>query len=144
MLCFVDTNLFVYWLQHPNSSDPHWAEKHRLSRDLIHRLASSKQIVISGQVLNEFINVVTRKGSHPLNLKEAAVALELLARFPVVFPDLDLIRIGIRRAENHRISYYDSLIVEAALRAGCTVLYTEDLHHGMRFDSLEVRNPFKS
>jgi predicted nucleic acid-binding protein len=42
----------------------------------------------------------------------------------------------------YKLSWYDSLIVAAALEAKCDVLYTEDLQHGQRFGDLVVMNPF--
>ena len=42
-----------------------------------------------------------------------------------------------------RLSYWDSLIVEAALSAGAGVLFTEDLQHGQRIDDLQIVNPFR-
>jgi len=39
-------------------------------------------------------------------------------------------------------SWYDALIVSAAIQAKCDFLYTEDLQHGQRFGALQVRNPF--
>ena len=46
--------------------------------------------------------------------------------------------------EVSRISYWDALIVEAAIRSGATILYTEDMHHGTQYGALELRNPFLS
>ena len=40
------------------------------------------------------------------------------------------------------MSWYDSLIVSAAIQAQCDFLYTEDLQHGQRFGSLQISNPF--
>ena len=40
------------------------------------------------------------------------------------------------------ISWYDSLIVSAAIQARCEILFSEDLQHGRRFGSLAVQNPF--
>ena len=40
-------------------------------------------------------------------------------------------------------SFYDSLIVAAALEAGCTRLYSEDLQHGQRIQNLTIENPFR-
>jgi predicted nucleic acid-binding protein len=40
------------------------------------------------------------------------------------------------------LSWYDALIVSAALQAGCDLLFTEDLQHGQRFGGLQVKNPF--
>lgn len=46
-------------------------------------------------------------------------------------------------AERYGFSFYDSLIVAAALETGCTTLYSEDLHHGQVIDGkLEIQNPF--
>ena len=42
----------------------------------------------------------------------------------------------------YKSSWYDSLIVAAAIEAKCDVLYTEDLQHGQRFGGLTVVNPF--
>jgi predicted nucleic acid-binding protein len=49
---------------------------------------------------------------------------------------------GVDIAERWRFSIYDSLIVGAALRAGCSTLYSEDLQHGQTIDQLTIRNPF--
>ena len=42
----------------------------------------------------------------------------------------------------YKLSWYDSLIVAAALKAECTTLYTEDLQHGQHFGDLVITNPF--
>ena len=44
----------------------------------------------------------------------------------------------------YRFSFYDSLIVAAALEAGCHTLYSEDLKHGQQIGELTITNPFKS
>ena len=41
------------------------------------------------------------------------------------------------------LSWYDSLIVAAALQAQCDLLFTEDLQHGQRFGALQIVNPFR-
>jgi predicted nucleic acid-binding protein len=46
--------------------------------------------------------------------------------------------------ERRHFSIYDALIVAAALRADCTVLYTEDLQHSQRIETLTIKNPFVS
>jgi predicted nucleic acid-binding protein len=46
-------------------------------------------------------------------------------------------------AERYRVSISDSLIVADALGAGCTILWTEDLHHGQKIGPLTIRNPFR-
>jgi predicted nucleic acid-binding protein len=45
-------------------------------------------------------------------------------------------------AEDHRLSFYDALIVAAALGAGCDTLFTENMQHGRSFGGLSIVNPF--
>lgn len=44
--------------------------------------------------------------------------------------------------EHYRFSFHDSLIVAAALAAGCSRLVSEDLQHGQRIENLTISNPF--
>lgn len=64
---------------------------------------------------------------------------------------LPLLQVGasanlFRRALNLRVrwqlSFYDSLIVAAALAAGSQRLLTEDLQHGQQIETLTIENPF--
>ncbi len=52
-------------------------------------------------------------------------------------------RKALRIESAHKISWWDSLIVAAALEAQCTILLSEDLQHGMKFESVKVKNPFR-
>jgi predicted nucleic acid-binding protein len=45
-------------------------------------------------------------------------------------------------ARDHGFSYYDALIVAAALEARCDTLLSEDLQDGRVIDGLTIRNPF--
>ena len=49
---------------------------------------------------------------------------------------------GIAYAERYKLAIYDSMIVAAAVTAGCTTLYSEDMHDGLVIDGVTVRNPF--
>jgi predicted nucleic acid-binding protein len=99
--------------------------------------------VISAQVVNETVSVLTRK--HGFSLADAhQVAVSLLAICEVVPLDSDTIREAIRLTTRYQLSHWDSLIVSAALLAGCDSLYTEDMQDGQVFDErLTVVNPFK-
>jgi predicted nucleic acid-binding protein len=46
-------------------------------------------------------------------------------------------------ARDHGLSFYDALIVAAAIQAKCTRLLTEDMHHGQKFGDLTIINPFR-
>jgi predicted nucleic acid-binding protein len=47
-----------------------------------------------------------------------------------------------RIAERYRIGPYDGQIIAAALACGARRLFTEDLHHGLSIDGLELMSPF--
>lgn len=98
--------------------------------------------MISTQVLQEFYVTVTRKLGKPLPKPEAEAAVRRLAALSVVDTDVDLVLAAVTSSRRHRISYWDALIVEAALRGECRRLLTEDLQHGRRFAGLTVENPF--
>lgn len=98
--------------------------------------------VISVQVLNEFTAVAIRKLR--MRLPEVREILETVRNIcrtePLIVEDHD--RAG-EVATRYRFSFYDSVIVASALRAGCKILYTEDLQHGQIIEQqLKVINPF--
>ena len=49
---------------------------------------------------------------------------------------------GLAVTERHRLNLYDGMLIAAALMAGCTTLYTEDMHDGLTIDGLTIRNPY--
>ncbi len=131
---FVDTNVFVYLF------DRDARVKQARAAALVEEEAEA--IVISTQVLQEFYVTVTRKLGKPLPKPEAEAAVRRLAALSVVDTDVDLVLAAVTSSRRHRISYWDALIVEAALRGECRRLLTEDLQHGRRFADLTVENPF--
>jgi predicted nucleic acid-binding protein len=56
--------------------------------------------------------------------------------------DPRLILQGIRRGREMQVSFWDALIIEAALAAGAGRLLTEDLQHGREVAGLKIENPF--
>jgi predicted nucleic acid-binding protein len=49
---------------------------------------------------------------------------------------------ALRMQSQSGLSWFDSLIVGAAIQSRCDVLFTEDLQHGQRFGTLRIENPF--
>jgi predicted nucleic acid-binding protein len=97
--------------------------------------------VISVQVLNEFTSVARRKVG--LSWSETREFLDVFRAALDVFPlTLETHELGLNLAERHQMSVYDSMIVAAALLAGCTTLYSEDMHNGLVIDGLTIRNPY--
>lgn len=57
-------------------------------------------------------------------------------------PSFDDIIAAIDLHRLHSISFWDALVVRAALSSGCVRILTEDMQHGRRFDGCEIVNPF--
>lgn len=131
---FVDTNILVY-------TDDHDApNKQAKALALFEQLRTSRNGVLSTQVLQEYFVAATKRLS-----VEPAVArrkVELFARLDLVRIDLDIILFAIDLTRLHSVSFWDALIVRAALSSGCKVLLSEDLQPGRRINGLEIVNPF--
>ena len=131
---FLDTNVLIY-------TDDHDApEKQRRAIEVYERVRRGRSGVISTQVLQEYFVAATRK----LGV-EAAVArrkVELFARLDVVRIDPNAILAAIDFQRLHQVSFWDALIVQAALASACTALLSEDMQHGRRIGGLEIVNPF--
>ena len=98
--------------------------------------------VVSVQVLNEFVSVCRRKLKMSWkDVDEALGAARALCE-PVIAVDLETHEDALKLAIRTGYHIYDALIVAAALRAGCNVLYSEDMQDGRRIEGLTVRNPF--
>ncbi|MBW1784280.1 MAG: PIN domain-containing protein [Deltaproteobacteria bacterium] len=136
--CFLDTNVFIYAID----TSPDLKEKREISRHLIKEYIKNETGVISIQVLQEFYQVSTHKIQVPLSNEEALEYLHYMSVLDTVHPEFDMIVAGIRLHEKHRISFWDALIIQAALTTGCTRLLSEDLQHGFEVDDLTVENPF--
>ena len=134
---FIDTNIFVY------SMTPGSAEKSARSEALIASAIKARTGVISYQVVQEFFNLAFRRFAPPMSLGEAEQYLATTFR-PLlgVHSSNSLFLQAMRLTATDRLSWYDSLIVAAALETECTILYSEDLQHGRKFGELKVQNPF--
>lgn len=131
---FVDTNIFVY------AHDGGAGSKHRRSVDLLKRLVDAGTGSVSLQVLSEFYAAaVTKLG---MRSEEAEDVIRDLAAWIVHRPShADLLHAA-RLHRQHKLSWWDALIVNSALQLECSVLWSEDLNDGQRYGTVTVRNPF--
>ncbi|MBI5086323.1 MAG: PIN domain-containing protein [Acidobacteria bacterium] len=133
---FLDTNILVYAYDH---SAP---EKMRTARSIIEGALRDRSAVVSYQVVQEFLNVCTRKFRQVVSPEHVESQLRLLMRVCGVFPSSALYRSALGLQSQTGYSFYDSLVVASALEANCRLLLTEDLTHGRTIRGLEIRNPF--
>jgi predicted nucleic acid-binding protein len=134
---FVDTNVLVYLF------DADDAAKQRIVQNLLSDRELRARLIVSTQVLQEFYVSVTRKLATPLDPETAFQAVHDLASFPVVQIDPPLILLAIQRSQKAKLSFWDALILEAALTAGATLLYSEDFQDGAVYGGMQIANPFQ-
>jgi predicted nucleic acid-binding protein len=134
---FVDTNVLVYLF---DADDP---AKQRMVQNLLSNRDLRARLILSTQVLQEFYVSVTRKLATPLDPEAAFQAVQDLAAFPVVQIDPPLILLAIQRSRKAKVSFWDALILEAALTAGAILLYSEDFQDGSVYGGLRIANPFQ-
>ena len=132
---FIDTNVLVYTDDH---DEP---DKQARANTLITEILRQGTGVLSTQILQEYFNTVTRK----LGVS-AAVArrkVELYSSLNLVPISLDDILSAIDLHRLHQFSFWDALVIQAALSSGCSRLLSEDLQTGRKINGLEILNPFE-
>ena len=133
---FLDTNIFVYMLDQTDDL------KRRRAEQLVRRGIEAGTGRISYQVVQETLNVVTRRlGFSPSDSR--TLLADVLAPLWTVHPSRELYERGLALRDRYGFSFYDSMIVAGALEAGCVRLYSEDLQHGQRIQSLTIEDPFR-
>jgi predicted nucleic acid-binding protein len=134
---FLDTNIFVY------AFDDNAKQKAAKADALIKKALAGRAGVTSYQVVQEFFNVALQRFAKPMSGLDAENYLGTVFRpLLAVHSSIGLFSEALRIQKERRLSWFDSLIVSAALQARCVVLYTEDLQHGQSFGSLRITNPF--
>ena len=97
--------------------------------------------MVSTQVLQEYYVTATKKlGISP---EVARRKTEVFGRLELVTLRLEDVLGAIDLHRLHGISFWDALILRAALVSGCARVYSEDLQHGWRIEGLTVVNPFR-
>ena len=128
---FFDTNTLLYLLS-SDSKKADWVSSN---------LQQSN--VISVQVLNEFTSASLRKIK--ISHAELDEFLDLFTSiFSVIKLDMETFNTGLMISRQYGYHHYDSMIIAAALEAGCERLYSEDMQHRQIINKkLQIVNPFK-
>jgi predicted nucleic acid-binding protein len=133
---FIDTNVILYAKFNDGSRN------FQVANNLFKTGLLKSEAYISTQVVNEFCVNAIKKGIIPQEVHNTA--LQFSRRFYILPVTMKTVTEGFRLYNRYQFSYWDSLIVAAALEAGCGRLYSEDLSDGQIIDkSLEIINPFR-
>ena len=133
---FVDSNIFIY--AKIKSQD---AEKHIGAQSLLRSL--DRQVIISIQVLSEFYNTLVWLGIDDATIQSFLKQIMQSALTQSITKST--IELCWEMRHGYHYSYYDSLILASAFESRCTILYSEDMHHGQVIEkTLKIVNPFYS
>ena len=122
---FIDTNVFVYCFE---ESEP---AKQKKAKSIVRHALVSGEGVISFQVVQEFLNVATRRFAKPMTASEASLYQnQVLMPLCHVFPSRELYEQALVIKERYELGFYDSLMLSAALENDCRKLLSEDLQAG--------------
>jgi len=134
---FLDTNIIVY------SFDFDSLAKQKTARSLISDALNKQSACISYQVVQEFLNVAINKFTPPLSSTDAQKYLNnILEPLCEVHSSILLYQKTIEIQQRWKFSFYDSLIISAAIFSNCSTLYSEDMQHEQKIEDLTIINPF--
>lgn len=133
-LIFIDTNFLIY------AHDPRDQKKYSFAKDKLAQWWREDTVpIISIQVLQEFYVTLVRLG---IKVKEASKLTELYSNWRVIDNDKTVLKNALQIVERYKISFWDALILSAAIKAGAHEVWTEDLNHAQKFGPLKIVNPF--
>jgi predicted nucleic acid-binding protein len=132
---FLDANIILYSFDVDD-------RKREVSQQVVAQALVS-DACISFQVVQEVLNVLTRRARQPASQADAyQVLTNILVPLWRVMPSEVLYLRALELYARYQYGFYDSLIIAAALASGCTRLYSEDLQAGQRIEGLTVVDPF--
>ncbi len=133
---FVDTNLLVY------AYDSSAGKKWKTSLEVLSLLWTHRTGVLSTQVIQEFFVSLTQKVKNPILPEEVKEIVSDLLRWPLVVNEGGSILRAVDLQIKYRFSFWDSLILQAAIASKSEFLLSEDFQDGQVIESVTIINPF--
>jgi len=129
---FIDSNIFLYA----------FSDKMLTKQVIAKNIILSDTSIISVQVINEVSNNLLKKLQF-LENEITSFIESCYERYSVINLTQEIFIVASELRIKHQFSYYDSIIVAAALVNQCQVLYTEDMQHGKIIENtLKITNLF--
>lgn len=138
-LFFLDTNILVY------AHSVNEPQKQPVAAALITDALRTRRGLISTQVVQEFLNLATHHARPVFSLPEATEYMSKVL-WPLVghVPSREFYEHALQIQSETGYSFYDALILTAAIESGCATLLTEDLQHDRVVQGVRIINPFKA
>jgi len=133
---FLDTNIIIY------AYDLSAGKKYEIAKNIIIDLWNSGLGCLSTQVLQEFFVIVTGKIKNPLDFDSAKLFVKDFLKWNVIINDGQCIIEGIELHKKYKYSFWDSMIIQAAIKSRAKILLSEDLQSGHVVEGVEIINPF--
>ena len=133
---FVDTHLLVY------AYDSSAGKKWKTSLEVLSLLWTHRTGVISTQVIQELFVSLTQKVKNPIRPEMAKEIISDLVQWPLVVNDGKNILRAIDLQIKYHLSFWDSLILQAAITSKSEFLLSEDFQDGQVIESVTIVNPF--
>ncbi|HWR67012.1 MAG TPA: PIN domain-containing protein [Bellilinea sp.] len=133
---FIDTNILVY------AFDETAGKKHSIAVKIIENGWNNKNGNISLQVIQEFYVTLTRKIPNPVDIRTVRKIVSDLSTWRIHSPTVEDVLQAIDIQFENKLSFWDSLLIQSAIRLGCQTLISEDLSHGQVIAGVRIFNPF--
>ena len=137
----IDTNILVY------RYDDRFPDKQSIASEVLREGIATESARIPHQSIIEFVAATTRggPGNRLLDSRDARrEAEELMAQFPIIYPDEAVLRTALRGAAAYGLSWFDAHLWAYAEVHGIEELVSEDFQHGRMYGTVTVRNPFSA
>ena len=136
---FLDSNIWLYALLKPAQPSPDDLTKAQISN----RLIDSPNVIVSTQVINE-VGVNLIKKARFTEPQIQSLIQSFYDGCQVIAPSQALLTQASQVRDRYSLSFWDGLIIAAALTANVGTLYSEDMQDGLIiFDQLAIVNPFQ-
>ena len=134
---FLDTCIFV---QTFDGSDP---EKQKYCQALIAAALETHMGIVGHQVVQEFMEWALHKFATPMEPHDLREYMDkVLLPLNEVTPDPTLYYTGLEYAQQTGYPIGDAMILAAAIKGHCRILYSTRFDHGQRVGNLIIRKPF--
>lgn len=133
----LDSNILIYLAgvsRHPSDDS-----KVEAIDALVDRLRGRADLIAPAQTLGEMFTVLRKAGATAEDAR--AILLKFAEAFEVVPSNATTALVAADLVVAHKLQYWDALIVNAAIEAGCTILLSEDMQHGFVAGGLTIVNP---
>ena len=132
-----DTNILAYLSGVANQ--PADAAKVTAVQDIVQRMRGNTSFVAPAQAIGELVIVLRRAGDDYDQVIEIVKGIE--RGFKVAPSNSTTLTTALSLAARHKLQFWDSIIMVAAVEAGCSILLSEDMQHGFVWQGMTIINP---